>query len=83
MSTPKQKRLTLEQKSVILQKLDSGVRANRLALDYKVSEAAISQIKRKKQEILDACANTFHEAKKKTLHKPEYEEMEKKIIQMV
>lgn len=79
MATPKQKRLTLEEKAEILKKLDKGVRANRLALDYGVSEAAISQYKKKKQEIFDACANTFQEAKKKTLHKPEYGEMESKL----
>lgn len=79
MSTAKQNRLTLEQKSDILKKLDSGVRGNRLALDYSVTEAAISQIKKWKQEILEACASTFQEAKKKTLHKPEYPEMETKL----
>lgn len=79
MSTPKQTRLTLEQKADILRKLGSGVRGNRLALDYGVSEAAISQVKKRKQEIFDACANTFQDAKKKTLHKPEFEEMETKL----
>lgn len=79
MSTSKQNRLTLEQKAEILKKLDSGVRANRLARDYGVTEGAITYIKKKKQEIFDACANSFHEAKKKTLHKPEYEEMESKL----
>lgn len=79
MSTSKQNRLTLEQKADILKKLDNGVRANRLAMDYGVSDAAISQIKKKKEQILEACANSFQEAKKKTLHKPEYGEMEIKL----
>lgn len=79
MSTSKQNRLTLEQKADILKKLDTGVRANRLALDYGITSAAISQIKKKKEQILEACANSFQEAKKKTLHKPEYEEMEIKL----
>lgn len=79
MSASKQKRLTLEQKVEILKKLESGVRANRLAIDFGVTEGAITYIKKKKQEIFDACANSFYEAKKKTLHKPEFEEMEQKL----
>lgn len=79
MSTSKQNRLTLKQKVEILKKLDNGVRANRLALEFGVSEAAISQIKKKKHEIFDACANSFQGGKKKTLHKPEYGEMETKL----
>lgn len=64
-SKPKQIRLSLQQKGDILKKLDEGIRANRLAIDFGVSESAISQIKQKKGEILVALSNTYQEAKKK------------------
>lgn len=78
-SKPKQKRLTLEEKAAILRKLDEGVRANRLAIDFGVSESAISQIKKQKEQIFEAVAKSYQEAKKKTLHKPEYEELENRL----
>lgn len=76
---PKQKRLTLEDKVKILKKLDEGVRANRLAMDFGVSQAAISQIKKQKEQIVGAVSKTDQESKKKTLHKAEYEELETKL----
>lgn len=76
MSKPKKTKLNLEQKSKILQKLDSGVRANRLAIDFGVTESAISQIKKQKTEIIGAISQTYHEAKKKTLRKGEFHELE-------
>lgn len=77
----KRKKITLsiEQKVQIIQKIDDGVRANRLAFDYGVSNSAITYIKSQKDEILAAVSNTFHEAKKKTLHKPEFPEMEEQL----
>lgn len=69
---PTQVRLKLEEKAEILKKLDKGVNGKRLAFDYGVSEAAISKIKKKRHEILEAVSNTFESARKKTLHKPEY-----------
>lgn len=76
---PKQKRLNLEEKVQVLKKLDEGVRGNRLALDFGVSESAISQIKKQKEQILEAVAKSDQEAKKKTLHKAEYEKLEEKL----
>lgn len=78
-SKPKQNRLSLEQKVTVLKKLDEGVRANRLASDYGVTESAISQIKRKRSEILAAVTSTYQGVKKKTLHKEEYPEVEQKL----
>lgn len=76
---PKQKRLNLEEKVQILKKLDEGVRGNRLAIDFGVSEAAISQVKKQRDQIYEAVSKTDQESKKKTLHKAEYEELEKKL----
>lgn len=81
MSPPKQKRLGLEEKVNILKKLESGVRGNRLAIDFGVTESAISQIKKQKAEIFKACANSYQETKKKTLHKAEYEDLEIKLYE--
>lgn len=78
---PRQIRLTLEQKAEILKKSDNGVSGKRLSLDYGVSEAAISKIKGKRQEILEAVSNTFERAQKKTLHKPEYADVEKNLYE--
>lgn len=74
-----QKRLCLDEEVAILKKLDEGLRGNRLALDYGVSESAISQIKRQREKIYEAVSKSFQEANKKTLHKAEYEEMEDKL----
>lgn len=82
MSKPKSKqnRLSLNEKIIILKKLDDGVQANRLALDYGVSKSAISQIKKQKIDILAATSNSFQELKKKTLHKADYPELETKLF---
>lgn len=80
-SKPKQVRLSLQQKVTVLNKLDQGVRANRLAKDFCVSESAISQIKSKRSEILAAVSNTCQEVKKKTLHKEEYPQLEEKLYE--
>lgn len=64
-SKPKQVRLSLEQKGVVLKKSDGGIRANRLAIEFGVSESAISQIKSKRKEILNALSNSYEEVKKK------------------
>lgn len=74
---PKQVRLKLEQKVEILKKLENGVHGNRLAADYGISKVAISKIKKKRSEILEAVSNTLESGKRKTLHKPEYCELEK------
>lgn len=81
MSSRKQKRLNLQEKVQVLKKLDSGVRANRVALDFGVTEGAISQIKKQKEKIYAAVSQTYQEAKKKTLHKAEYEELETKLYE--
>lgn len=79
-SKPKQVRLSLEQKGVVLKKSDGGIRANRLAIEFGVSESAISQIKSKRKEILNALSNSYEEVKKKkTLPKADQPEMEKQI----
>lgn len=70
MSHSKQKRLTLKQKIGIMKKLNDGVNGNQLALHYNVSKATISNIKKKKQEILDAYkeySDLFLNNSKKTL----------------
>lgn len=79
-SKPKQIRLSLQQKISVLKKLDDGVRANRVASDFGVSESAISQIKRKKSEILAAIAHT-HDVKKKSLRKEAFPEVEEKLYE--
>lgn len=81
MSAPKKKRLSLEQKVDILKKIDKGVRANRLAIDFGVSESAISQIKKQKLEIYAAVSHSYQEVKKKTLHKAEYHDLETKLYE--
>lgn len=73
--------LTLEQKTDILGKLDKGVKANRLAIDYGVSKSSISYIKSQREDIVAAVSNTFQFAKKKTLHKSEYPEMENQLYE--
>lgn len=75
----KKNTLSLETKVKILKKLDEGVQAKRLASDFNVSTSAISYIKSKKEIILDAASNTYHEAKCKSLHKAEYPEMEARL----
>lgn len=57
------------------------MKANRLAIDYKVSESAISQIKKKKAEILGAVSDSFEHVQKKTLHKADFPEVEKKLYE--
>lgn len=80
MSTArKQKRLTVAEKCKILKKLDAGVLANRLAMDFHVSEASISKIKRNKAKIYAAVSGTCDEIKRKTLHKAEYVDLEKQL----
>lgn len=83
MSNNKRKKntLTLETKVKILKKLDEGVHGKRLAIDFNVSESAISYIKSKKQFILDAVSDTYQEAKSKSLHKAEYPEMEANLYE--
>lgn len=78
-SSSKQNRLSIERKVEILGKLEKGFKANRLAIEYNVTESAISQIKKRKTEILDAASKSFQEIKKKTLHKAEYPELEEKL----
>lgn len=80
-SNGKQTRLSLEQKVEILGKLDKGVKANRLAIEYKVSESAISQIKKKKAEIFSAVSDSFDHVQKKTLHKADFPEVENKLYE--
>lgn len=79
MSKPKQIRLDLNQKVDILKKIDSGVNKNRLAIDYGVNKSSITRIEQKRREILEATSNTFEKAKRKTLHKPNHLELEKKL----
>lgn len=81
MSAPKRKRLSLEQKAEILDKLNNGIRANRLAIDFGVTESAISQIKKQKNEICAAVSNSYQKIQKKTLHKAEYHELETKLFE--
>lgn len=71
--------LTLEQKVEILEKLERGVHANRIAVDFGVCKSSISYIKSQKENILAAISNSFQEAKKKTLHKSEYPKMEDQL----
>lgn len=75
----KPKTLSLEEKAEIIQKLERKVMAKRLAEEYGVAESTISYIKQKKSEILAAVAKSVHEVKKKTLRKPENEEMENQL----
>lgn len=76
-----QSRLSLDQKISILKKSDKGVSGKRLALDFNVSGAAISKIKKKRDDILSAVSDTLESAMKKTLHKPEYADLEKKVYE--
>lgn len=76
---PKQNRLSLDDKAQILRKLDEGVRANRLALDFGISESAVSQIKKQKQQIFEAISKSYQEANKKTFHRSEFDELESKL----
>jgi DDE superfamily endonuclease/Tc5 transposase DNA-binding domain/CENP-B N-terminal DNA-binding domain len=78
---PNQIRLNLNQKVEILKKSDGGVSGKRLALDFNVSEAAISKIKKKRSDILGAVSNTLESANKKTLHKPEFSDLEDKVYE--
>lgn len=82
MPYAKQTRLNMLQKFVILKKLDDGVRANRLAIDFGVSEAAISLIKKQKLRIFEAVAKN-QEATRKTLHKAEYEALEERLYKWI
>lgn len=81
MAAPKQNRLSLEDKVEILKRLDKGVRGNRIAADFSITASAVSQIKKQKEAIYTAVSNSLEEAKKKTLHKPEYDELEKKLYE--
>lgn len=61
-------RLNSQQKIDVLRKLDEGVKANRLAHDYKVTESAILQIKKRKNELIesiDSKRNRFLSLKQK------------------
>lgn len=82
MQFPKQNRLNIAQKYSILKKLDGGIRANRLAIDFKVSEAAISLIKKQKMKILEAVSKN-QESSRKTLHKAEFEELEERLYEWI
>lgn len=75
----KQKRLSVAEKCTILKKLDEGVLANRLAMDFHVSAAAISKIKRNKKNIYGAVSGTCDEIRRKTLHSAEYADLEKQL----
>ena len=55
-----------------MEKFDSDVRSNQLAIDFGVSESAIFQIEKQRE-------NSFQQATRKTLHKPEYEDFKAKI----
>lgn len=61
--------MIIEEKASILQQLESGVRANRLAIDSGISQSAVSQIKKQKDQIHAAVSNSFQEAKKKNITK--------------
>lgn len=71
--------LSLSQKAEIIQKLERGVVAKRIAADYGVSESAISYIKSQKSKIVEAVKSTSHDVRKKTLHKAENDDMEVKL----
>lgn len=73
------KKLSLEQKVEIIQQLDRGVMAKRVAQNFGVVDSAISYIKKNKEKILASVADSVHDVKKKTLHKPKNEEMEKQL----
>lgn len=75
----KKNTLSLEQKARIIQQLQRGVQAKRIAQDFGVTESTISYTKQHKAKILGAVANSAHEIKKKSLHKPDNEEMETKL----
>lgn len=57
------------------------MKGNRFALEYGISTAAISKIIKNREEILKAVSNSLETIQKKTLHKPEYEELEKKLFE--
>lgn len=80
-SKPKQVRLELKDKAIILKKLEEGIQAKRLASEFNVTPSAISQIKRQKAAILAAITNSCDGITKKTLHKSEYPELEEKLFQ--
>lgn len=75
----KNSKLSLEQKVEIIQQLERGVIAKRIAQNFGVSAAAISYVKTNKANILAAVTDSVHDVKKKTLHKPHNEEMEKQL----
>ena len=70
--------LTLSQKVEIIQKLQQGVMAKRIAEDYGVSESVIIYIEGQKTKILEAVPNTVHECIKESLHKADNVETEEK-----
>lgn len=75
----KKSNLSLEQKVEIIQQLERGVMAKRIAQNFGVVESAISYIKKNKTKILASVADSVQDIKKKTLHKPQYEEMENQL----
>ncbi|XP_029404952.2 jerky protein homolog-like [Bactrocera dorsalis] len=75
----KQTRLNFVQKTEIIAKIDKGVSGKQLAFDYGVCEATITKIKKKRFEILEAVSNSYGDLNRKTLHKPEFIELEQKI----
>lgn len=77
----KKNTLSLDNKVKILKRLNEGVHGSRLAQDFNVTKSAISYIKSKKKDIMDAVANTYQEANKKTLHTAEYPEMESRVYE--
>lgn len=64
-----------------MEKLEIGTKANQLAIEYNVTESAISQMKKRKNDILAAVSNTDHQVKNKTLHKSEFSEVEQKMYE--
>lgn len=79
--TRKKNTLTLEQKVKILNQSSNGITGKRLAMEYGVSESAITYIKSQKTTLLSLFSNTYNEGKKKTVHRCEYPEMEENLYQ--
>lgn len=81
MGDAKRKKVTLSllRKAEIIQRLERGMMAKRIAKDFGVSESAISYIKSQQSKILEAVKSTSHDAKKKTLHKADNDDMEEKL----
>ena len=61
----KKSNLSLEQKVEIIQQLERGVMAKRIAQNFGVVESAISYIKKNKTKILASVADSVQDIKKK------------------